>query len=372
MNFFNFEKAKSIYNPVLFKENDLDGKINEYLEMASWLRESFIHFDEDLDYILKNRNVPVVELLTSDNSSNCKQRTLIFEILSYGDMNSFFACPNVSLSGILVRALGNNKQQSTFFNYVKENRCRTFFGITEPNKGSDAANIETAYINGRLNGKKWLVGAASDAEIGTVLCRKGNGPLDRCTLLITKELLESPRVKRYRLKERGTSGALLSYIEFNDLEVPECLILGKELRPLESGTLAIIRTFHQMRTCVAAMAIGQAQAVLHYFEDLEEYTNFKSNVEELQEKLNHARALNYHAAKIIDQAPLSRKEVALAKMTASRLSEEIIERVIYYSGTGSLIKYPYLRRILQHSYGFEFMEGTSAMQKNHLIAEYIS
>jgi acyl-CoA dehydrogenase len=365
---FDANDYAQAYPESLFWRHQLNTRYDEFADMARWLRENAHHCDADLDFLDGKRNVPVIEQLVSDRTTTVAQRTLLYEIFSYGDMNSFFSSPNVSLSGILLRELGSKEQQDSFFTFVAHERCRTFFGVTEPDKGSDAANVQTRYKNGVLTGSKWLVGSADSGLIGTVLCRTGDSPMDRCTLLLDPEVLQSPKVKRQRLAVAGFSGALISRIDFEGLPVPPSAILGQHLRPLERGVLAIIKTFHRMRTCVAAMALGQAQAILHYAKSLDPAGELQNELGVLQTKLNQARLLNFKAAKIVDKSPLDRKWPSTAKLVATQTCEETMLTILKHLEPGALLQHPFLLRAFKNCFGFEFMEGVSVVQRNHIFA----
>ena len=160
-------------------------------------------------------------------------------------------------------------QKERFFSYLKAQRCSTFLAVTETNKGSDAANMETRLnaLNGHeysISGEKCLIGHGADAPIGVLMARRSRSPLGICAVLLTPEELNKSEVERRPLKMLGLRGARLAKISLNQLRIPEENVLGLHLSPIKGGMMAMMKTFNRMRPAVAAFAIGHAQAVLDY------------------------------------------------------------------------------------------------------------
>src|SRR4051812_19426397 len=108
--------------------------------------------------------------------------TVLCERLAYGDPGVLLGSPGPSLSGATVQALGDDGQRHRYFSRLAAAPTYTFFGVTEPGKGSAATEIETTLTAAEdgdgwlLNGEKCYIGNGSRAPLGVVFCRRAPGP----------------------------------------------------------------------------------------------------------------------------------------------------------------------------------------------------
>lgn len=329
-----------------------------------------------MDHYLIN---PYISALAFDRNSSCLARTQYLEALSYGDAGVLLACPGPSLSGLLLRELGSKEQQEYFFDYVESNKASTFFAVTEPNFGSDPTSMQTVAVQGNqkhylLSGEKWLVGHGADAPIGVVLARIARGPLGMVAFLLTEEVLNNAKtqLERKHLNMVGLRGARLSQIAFHQLQLSKHHFLGFHLRPVERGMMALLKTFNRMRPGVAAFALGTAQAILDYLLEasirLEKY---KPQFNILSLKINLTRQFLYQAAAKIDQNPFESGHISLAKVKASRLAEQCAAFAYEVIGSEGLMEHPLLRKWLRDVYGYEYMEGTTLIQRKNIFNLYV-
>src|SRR2546421_8119919 len=128
---------------------------SRWVETAEWYRSSALSVltDADLqvDLLADDRVRGKIE---ADFSATARQRAEMCEVMAYGDAGFLLTMPGPSLSGVLIQALGDDEQQAVFQSTVLEQRCRTFFAVTEPARGSDAGNLGTRLTDGRLSGEK--------------------------------------------------------------------------------------------------------------------------------------------------------------------------------------------------------------------------
>src|SRR5262249_34271401 len=142
----------------------------------------------------------------------------------------------------------------------------TFFALTEPDRGSDATALTTRLVKDdslglRLHGEKRFIGNGSRAQIGVVFARRNPGPLGiEAVLFQTDSEGFAARV----LPTVGLRGAGISQLRFEGCKVDEADILGGDLNPSRRGLWGAIQTFNRMRSGVAAMALGVAQATYDY------------------------------------------------------------------------------------------------------------
>ncbi|OGO92646.1 MAG: hypothetical protein A3F10_00345 [Coxiella sp. RIFCSPHIGHO2_12_FULL_42_15] len=349
----------------------------DFFESIQYFRKIALEIDRNPASITNHLNFLRIKQLCHDRNSTCLERVQRIEALSYGDSGVVLACPGPSLSGLLLRELGSEEQKERFFQFIESHAVTTFLAVSEPNKGSDAGQMETTlksqgahtYV---LQGEKWLVGHGADAPIGVVVARRSTGPLGIIAILITPEEMSASTVhlERTHLKMFGLCGARLSHLKFNDFSIPKENILGAHLKSTERGMMAVMKTFNRMRPVVAALALGQAQAIIDYLQ-----TNFYFNktkfkfLQILNSEILSTRRFLYHAAKCIDQDPMNSFPASAAKSKSTALVEKILSVALDFVDV-EWVEHPFLLKWHRDVYGYEYMEGTSHIQLKQVYQSY--
>lgn len=349
------------------------------LTTMQYFRNIALEIDRNPEKISEHLSCDGIISLCFDRDSSCLSRTRLLEALSYGDSGVLLACPGPSLSGLMLRELGSNLQKEYFFNYVEENKASTFLAVTEPSKGSDAGQMQTQLRKIDDNhyavyGEKWLVGHGADAEIGVLVARTSSGPLGITAVLLTPDLLKSNNEALYRehLDLVGLRGARLSRFIFNGLKIHHTNILGHHLSPLKRGMMAVMKTFNRMRPGVAAFAVGHAQASIDYVKsNLSLNTEQAHQIEKLNAEVMATRQMLYQAAKRIDKNSEESAYASIVKVKATEVAEKVAKLVIKLFGT-EFILHPLLMKWQRDVYGYEYMEGTSHIQLNHVYRGYVN
>lgn len=339
-------------------------------EHAAWLRALSIAIDEDPCSMMSQLDHPLIGLLTDSRPITSVERVHLFEALAYGDAGALLSAPGTGLPGVIVRELGSPAQQEMFFDTVRQRQARTFLAVTEPAKGSDAGGMATRLDgDGSLHGEKWLVGHAATGDIGVVMVRTGSGPLSLGAVLLTPDALSvASGIERHRLPTLGLKGALLGYLSFTGLQLDRDALLGAHLHPLQRGMMALIKTFSRFRPCVAAMAVGHAQAMLDYARLHLRDTQAALARERLaawDDRLGAARRLVHLAAAEVDRHPEAAPHVPLCKVTATQVCDAVADDVPDLLGAAALLEHPWLEKAVRDARAFEYMEGTTNIHLDH-------
>jgi acyl-CoA dehydrogenase len=342
----------------------------EWLAAASWYREHATAVPDDPDLVLRHLDHPAVaQKIEAEFAADTRRRAVMFEALSYGDPSFLLSTPGPSLSGVLLSALGTPGQQEEFRRLVTGTRCRTFFAVTEPGRGSDAAHLETTLRDGRLYGEKLLFGNGAPAPVGTLLARAAPGPLGMVAVLLTPELLGCAAVDRRVLEMFAMPGAQLSHLRLDGLRVPPEAVLGSHLKAAERGMMGLLTTFHRFRPGVAGMALGHGQAVVDYVREHVDAAH--PDLDRFDAVLAQARALNAAAAREVDEQPQRGALVSLAKQRATAAVEEVVVTLSRSLPVPVLTEHAWLARSLTDAFAYEFMEGTTPIQLANVHAGYL-
>lgn len=128
---------------------------------------------------------------------------------------------------------GSDKLQREFLPPIFNGKKRICIAITEPDAGSDVANIQTTAVKSKdgkqyiLNGtKKWITnGIWSDyAAMAVRTGGKGSGGLS----MLVVPLKGHDGVEMRRMKVSGNLSSGTTFIELDDVKVPTSNLIGKE------------------------------------------------------------------------------------------------------------------------------------------------
>ncbi|GKT45920.1 acyl-CoA dehydrogenase apdG [Colletotrichum spaethianum] len=154
------------------------------------------------------------------------------------------------------------KLQERFLPDLLLGRKRTCIAITEPDAGSDVANITTtAELNGNgyiVSGtKKWITNGVM-ADYATLAVRTGGEGSGAKGISLLMVPLRQPGISRRRLKVSGQIIAGTSFIELADVHVPRENLIGRE----NEGMKYIMHNFNHERMFISVGVTRQARVAL--------------------------------------------------------------------------------------------------------------
>lgn len=298
-------------------------------------------------------------------SESCLQTLVYMLEFAYGDAGMVLAAPGPSLAGILVEHLGDEAQQEHFYRAVAGEAVWSFFAVTEPGQGSDAAAMETRLAREgadgyRLHGTKKYIGNGARGSVGVVFARTGQGPLS-----IRAAVVESaaPGFRAEGLDIVGLRGAALGEIRMHDVPVPADQLLGRHLPVTRRGLWGAMRVFNTVRPQVAALAVGTGLACA----DLVRAARPKApGAEPILARLEACRHLVYQAGAALDHDPDDGRLSSMAKIAAVAAARAAVRWGVRSLGPAALVEHPLLEKWSRDVCAFEFMEGTSDIQRLHV------
>lgn len=158
---------------------------------------------------------------------------------------------------------GDRQLQERFLPELLTGKKRTCIAITEPEAGSDVANITTTatktpdgkyYI---INGtKKWITNGIW-SDYSSMAVRTG-GPGPNGLSMVVVPLKGHPGIKMRRLKVGGQVSAGTTFIELDDVKVPVENLIGTE----GAGMKYIMTNFNHERLTIAIGGTRQARVAL--------------------------------------------------------------------------------------------------------------
>jgi alkylation response protein AidB-like acyl-CoA dehydrogenase len=281
-----------------------------------------------------------------------------------------------------ILAWGSDAQKKAWLPDMAAGRKVGCFCLTEPQAGSEANNLKTRAVlrDGRwvLNGNKQFVTNGKRAAVAIVfavtdpdLGKKGLSAfiVPTATRGFTPQKLED---------KLGIRASDTCAIVLEDCEIPEDHLLG----PRGKGLAIALSNLEGGRIGIAAQALGIAraafEAALAYARDrtqfgkkLVEHPPIASYLADMHTRINAARLLILHAARMRSAGIDCLSEASQAKLYASELAEWVCSKAIQiHGGYGYLRDYP-VERHYRDARITQIYEGTSEIQRL-LIARKLS
>lgn len=248
------------------------------------------------------------------------------------------------------------------------------WGLTEPNTGSDAGNMQTVAIKDGdyyvINGAKNFITHGKSGDVAVVIARTGKvGDSHGMTAFIIERGTKgfSAGKKENKLGMRASETAELI---FSDCRIHKTQMIGNE----GEGFIQSLKVLDGGRISIAALSLGIArgafEAALKYSKERHQFNQPISSFQgisfklaDMATKIEAASLLTYRAAELKDKGKSVNKESAMAKLYASEIAVEIAnEGVQIFGGYGYTKDFPaekYYRDAKLCTIG----EGTSEIQK---------
>ena len=281
-----------------------------------------------------------------------------------------------------ILAWGTDAQKEMYLHDLAQGKKIGCFCLTEPQAGSEANNLKTTakLVDGKwiLNGAKQFVTNGKRAHVAIVfavtdpeLGKKGLSAFIVPTNAPGFNV--QPLEKKLGIRASDTCGIL-----FDNCTVPEDHLLG----PRGKGLAIALSNLEGGRIGIAAQALGIARAAfdaalayanerVQFGKKISEHQSISNMLADMHTRINAARLLILHAARMRTDGLPCLSEASQAKLYASELAEWVCSKAIQiHGGYGYLEDYP-VERYYRDARITQIYEGTSEIQRM-LIARDLS
>ncbi|MDX1661625.1 MAG: acyl-CoA dehydrogenase family protein [Gemmatimonadota bacterium] len=284
-----------------------------------------------------------------------------------------------SLPTQMILQYGSDELKERYLRPMAEGAMLGAFALSEAHAGSDPAALSCkAERDGDdwvLNGAKAWVTNGATADVVVAMARSGGEGADGISAFVVEPGWDGYSVGKEE-KKMGLKASNTTEIVFTDLRVPAENLIGEEgmglryaLSSLEAGRLGIAAQALGIAEACIELAIGYAKERQAFGRPIGKFQGVRFLLADVAAETAAARALTYAAADRKDRGEPARKEVAMAKLLASRAAVEAsLKAVQVYGGYGYIRDYP-VERFFRDAKVTEIYEGTSEIQRLVIASE---
>jgi len=283
--------------------------------------------------------------------------------------------------GVLLEKFGTEDQKRTWLPRVLSGEIQVAHSGTEPEAGSDAANIKTvATLQGDryvVSGTKQWCTHANRADVISLFCRtsKEAGKHRGISLLMVEkprgEQFDPPGLTGSRIETIGYHGMHSYTLFFDGYEVPRSNLLGG----VEGQAFRQLMTIYELaRMQFAFRCIGLAQAAyeaalehsrnrVQFGQPICQFQAIRHKLADMATQIEAARQLGYMVAQKMDAGLRVDLEAGMIKLFASEMVHKVChEAVQIHGGMGYALETP-VNRFWRDSGLATIGEGTSEIQR---------
>jgi len=277
-------------------------------------------------------------------------------------------------------------RESDYLPKIASGEWTTCLGLSEPEAGSDAANIKTkAERDGNyfvINGLKHFITNGDLASLATIIA------------LTDKEKKAHGGITAF-LVEKGTPGFLVGTIEkpmgfrgdhaceliFDNCRVPVDNVIGGEPM-IGQGFRTTMKVLDKGRLSLAACALGGAQKLLELSVDyskqriqfgkpIASFQSIQNMLADMATEIYAARQMLYHAGWLNDQGKKITKEASMVKLFCSEMACRVADSAVQIFGGMGYMKECPVERFYRDLRLYRLYQGTSEIQRLVISRELI-
>jgi acyl-CoA dehydrogenase len=280
---------------------------------------------------------------------------------------------NVGIGSQGLVMAGTDAQKAKWLPGIAAGEVITSFALTEPDIGSDSANVKTRAVRDgnqwKLSGTKRYITNADKAHLFTVMARTGEpGARGVSAFLVPAD---SPGITiGAPEKKMGQQGAHVCDVTFDDTPVPPENMLGAEgegfkvaMRVLDRGRLHIAAVCVGVAERLIADSVAYAATRIQGGKPIAEHQLIQGMIADMKTESLAAKALVLQTAIDKDAGQNVTMPAAAAKYFASEMVGRVADKAVQiFGGAGYVADYG-IERFYRDVRIFRIYEGTSQIQQ---------
>jgi acyl-CoA dehydrogenase len=282
---------------------------------------------------------------------------------------------NVGIGSQGLVMFGTDAQKEKYLPGIASGEIITSFALTEPEAGSDSANVQTrAILDGDcyvLNGTKRYITNANKADLFTVMARSdpAKAGAGGVSAFLVERNLPGLSIGKPE-KKMGQQGAHICDVIFDNVRVPVENRLGRE----GEGFKVAMQVLDRGRLHISAVCIGVAERLIkdsveyasdrkQFGQNLSQFQLVQGMIADCKTEALAAKALTMETARKRDAGESVTMEAAAAKYFASEMVGRVADKAVQiFGGAGYIAEYG-IERFYRDVRIFRIYEGTSQIQQ---------
>ena len=269
--------------------------------------------------------------------------------------------------------LGSEEQKHQWLPKLASADTIAGFALTEPEAGSDAANIRSTakrvddgyVLNGR---KQWCTNGSYSGVFMGMFRTGGSGAKGVSAFLVENGV---PGIVVEKVTEKlGIHTSNTCDIAFDDAKIPHGALLGAEgagftnaITALQSGRIGIAAQACGILSACLEASVDFAKGRVAFGKPIAGYQGVSFKIAQMATDLDAARLLTYRAAALCDAGKPFAVEASKAKLFASTAARKhASEALQIHGGYGYTTEFP-VERYYRDAKITEIYEGTSEIQQ---------
>jgi len=309
---------------------------------------------------------------------------IVNEELNWGCAGMATGLIGAGLAYLPIIHMGTEEQKKRFLTRFTGKEARLgALCLTEPDAGSDVANISTT---AKKDGDEWVLN-------GVKRFITNGGIADIHVVFATLDKSRAHFGIRAFVVEHGTAGLKAGKVEdkmgvrashtaeviLDDCRIPEDNLLGSDEGTAFYGAM---KTLESSRPLVASGAVGIARAAYEYALDysrkrkafgtpIAKKQAIAFMLADMKTKIDAARLLTWRAAWMLDHGEPMNKEASIAKLFAADMAMEVTTDAVQILGGAGYMKDEPVEKWMRDAKIFQIWEGTSQIQRLVISREEI-
>ncbi len=287
----------------------------------------------------------------------------------------------IGSQGILID--GTQEQKDKYLPRIASGEWTAAFALTEPNAGSDAANIQTKaekkgdyYL---LNGLKHFITNGDIADVSTVMAvtDKSKGPRGVTAFIVEKTF---PGFSVGKIdKKMGVHGNNTSELVFEDCKVPASNIIGLQegkgfstaMKVLEKGRITIAATCVGTAQYCLDVSIAHAKQRVQFGKPIAANQAIQWMLADMAIAIYTGRQIIYHTAWCRDQKQRVTQQAAMCKVYCTEMVNRVADSALQIHGGMGYMKESPIERIYRDMRLMRIFDGTSEVQRMVIARELL-
>jgi acyl-CoA dehydrogenase len=300
---------------------------------------------------------------------------LALEEIAAGDgATSTIMSVHNSVGCMPILRFGSAEQRRRFLEPMARGELLAAFCLTEPEAGSDVANMSTTAVRDGdhyvLNGSKCFITNGGQADQYTVFATVDKAKKHKgitCFVVEGRPKGLTPGKHENKMGQRASDTVTLT---FEDVRVPVANRIGEE----GEGFRIAMETLDNSRPITAIMSVGIARAALEYSleyssqrrtfgKPIREHQAIQFMLADMAMNTHAARLLCHESAWLLDQGQKNTLLSSYAKCFAADMAMKVAtDAVQVYGGYGYIKEYP-VEKLMRDAKLIQIYEGTSQVQR---------